>query len=79
MVANTLKVFQKGRGVGPLDQLNYCLILQQLLFHAVTQLLVKLQLQERRCEGEILIETRNQSFVFVRQPVNSENRNERGN
>ena len=27
----------------------------------------------------MLIETRNQSVVFVRQPVNSENRNERGN
>jgi hypothetical protein len=38
-----------------------------------------LQLQERHCEGEILIETYNQSVVFVRQPVNSENRNERGN
>jgi len=27
----------------------------------------------------MLIETRNQSIVFVLQPVNSENRNERGN
>jgi hypothetical protein len=27
----------------------------------------------------MLIETRNQSIVFVRQPVNSEKRNERGN